>query len=157
MTRLQDVVSSPVGWVALGLALLLPVTWPLLALLIPIGALALLSANSGDAKKAPSNGATTAEAHKPVEGEAPPPQVSCLKLCRLFCLIILLGALLPPLPSQVQVPARVAPSSALWPSHPRASVENGWQYMGGRRSHSYWGRHLLACLTLEAGVLKRLA
>jgi hypothetical protein len=45
MTQLQSILTSPALWVVLG-ALLLPVTWPLLLLLLPVGGILLLSMNS---------------------------------------------------------------------------------------------------------------
>ncbi len=53
MAKLQEVLTSPASWAVLGAALLLPFAWPLLALLLPVAAFALvtngLSNNRGSA------------------------------------------------------------------------------------------------------------
>ena len=74
MAKLQEVLSSPASWAVLGAALFLPFAWPLLALLLPVAAFALLSNKaSGDPKVPPAFGAPVAAPTK-------------AQVCRFWCM-----------------------------------------------------------------------
>lgn len=139
-SRLAGLASSPMAWAVVGAVVLIPLAWPLLLLLLPVGALAMLSASS----KATSAAAAGAQ------------QVRLPSCALLACL----SAVAP----SCAIPGnllRVCSGLAARPGAPQhwhccLTIRAGrpWLWlppaMGrSRRQPASWARHLLACLTLE--------